>query len=118
MKTNKIVEQNLSMAANPLLTAGARSFESEFISKLFTDLYIKKEQLIQERLEKLGLPKLIEADKKRRFKKMICEFHPTEEIWYYDNGTAEGERIITFKSFEPKYDFEKNTTIGMELEYY
>lgn len=99
-----------------------RSFQEEMINKLISDLNNKKDLLIKERLSALNLLHLLPTEK-TKFPKVLCEQHPDEEIWFVDNGTKEGLRIITFKNYNydnPQYsiDPEKTTSIGITLDYY
>lgn len=71
-------------------------FLSKAYEKVIHDVQAKKYELIFERINKLGNKYTFDDFKNSRFKRLICERHPDCEIWYYDNGTNEGQKIITF----------------------
>jgi hypothetical protein len=92
------------------------------VEKLTSEIYInilaKKEAVIKERLNQLGLISLIEDIKSQRFKRIMCEKHPDREDWYADDGSLKGVRIVTFKSFEPKYDVNDGYKVKIDVVYF
>jgi len=73
--------------------------------ELVNDIEQKKENVLFERLKKLGIQNEILDDKNRRFKRFVREISQGKETIFYNNGSPEGLRIITFvtkqKSFNP-----------------
>lgn len=61
----------------------------------------RKQEILSIILKEIGLkPDLLERQKNKRFPSICkvteehCGYY--KETWYYDNGTDEGERIVTF----------------------
>lgn len=69
---------------------------TEAIRSLTDKIQAKKLLLIGDRLKQMGLSHLMDGDGTRRFKRIMMEKHPDREIYYADNGTVDGVRIITF----------------------
>ena len=93
---------------------------NELTSKLMQDVQAKKEEIIKERLEEIGVVIDEEEEKKRRFKSMLCEIHGNEERWYYNDGNIEGIRVVTFfdKGKGPSDLETKRFHIGINIDYY
>jgi len=56
----------------------------------------RKEELLFNRLLHHGKTIDFDIEKERRFKKIIMERNGNEETYYYNDGSIEGLRIITF----------------------
>lgn len=70
--------------------------------ELIKQTELTKQEILSLRLKKIGLkPNLLELQKDKRFPSIckVTEQYPKyyKETWYYDNGTDEGERIVTFE---------------------
>lgn len=65
-----------------------------------------KDLIIAHNLSKHGIEIDFDAEARARFKKIVCESHAGtgEETYYYNDGTPEGLRIVTFKMDWPSFD--------------
>lgn len=77
---------------------GVDTLMNNVILDALKDMQAKKNEIIQRRLLERGIEIDFDAEAKARFKKVVCESHVDtgEEIYYYDDGTPEGLRIVTF----------------------
>ena len=97
------------------------SIHTDIIGKLASQINNQKEQIIKNRLLELGFSYDYELEKTRRFKMFLREIEGNEERYYYNDGTIEGRRIVTFvKNDIPFNMFDANRTIniGYEESYY
>lgn len=76
-------------------------------SKLINDIQEKRNQVITERLKEIvGIDLNIEEEAKRRFKRLVIEYNGNEETIYFNDGSIEGKRIVTFVRDEQPLNFE------------
>lgn len=93
--------------------------ESDIISKLCNDLELKKEEILRQRIKELGLKIDFDKEKKARFKSLVCEHEGDKEIWYYNDGSPKGFRILTFRPKKQPIDFTSSELkLGVAYEYY
>lgn len=90
---------------------------SSFLQETFESFEDKKEKVLKERLEILGIDINLEEESKRRFKSLVAEYGPDEETYYYNDGSVDGLRIVTFIVPKGSVD-ENNTTWSIKLRYY
>jgi len=60
-------------------------------------LALKKEQIIKDRCVALGIEYDLDKEYKKRFRSFIIEVRGSKETLYYNDGTDEGIRIVTFE---------------------
>ena len=73
------------------------SYMAETVNRMVNELNDKKEKILRDKIEEMGLTHLLETFN-HRFPR-ICIVHSVDnstETYYADNGTIEGLRIITF----------------------
>ena len=76
-------------------------------SKLISDIQQKRNQVITERLKEIvGIDLNIEEEAKRRFKRLAIEYNGNEETIFFNDGSIEGKRIVTFVRKENPLTFE------------
>lgn len=79
----------------------------EVTSKLISDIQDKRNKVITERLKEIvGIDLNIEEEVKRRFKRLAIEYNGNEETIYFNDGSIEGKRIVTFVRKENPLKFE------------
>lgn len=102
------------------------SAEKDAISRMYTELEQKKEEVIRAKLLEMGKSEdFIDSQKTRRFKDIACErvdsLQKSEETWWLNDGSETGQRIVTFvmvKGF-PSFDSSMNhVSMGFKYEYY
>lgn len=93
--------------------------QHEIISNMIIEINRKKETIIMQRCEKLGIEMDAEAEQRRRFKRFVVEYNDTEETYWYNDGSETGLRIVTFKKAQPNFDLKApNHTVNCECSYY
>ena len=106
---------------NDLLSdVGISNLMQETTSKLISDFNEKRKKIITERLKEIaGIDLNIEAEAKRRFKRLSIEYKDNEEIIYFNDGSEQGKRIVTFVKKDSPLTFENDRCkISMEYSYY
>jgi len=90
----------------------------ETINKIIKDLQQKKETIIREKLKEiLGIEIDIEEERKRRFNRLSVEYRLNEEIIYFNDGSVNGKRIVTFVKKDNPINF-NNNKFEFCVEYY
>ena len=90
----------------------------EATSKLISDIYEERNKVIAERLKKIvGIDLDIEAEADRRFKRLAIEYKGNEETIYFNDGSVQGKRIVTFVRKDNPLTFETDRC-QMSAEYF
>ena len=93
--------------------------QQQIIGDMIAELNKKKEAIIMQRLEKLGIEIDVEAEQHRRFKRFVVEYNDQEETYWYNDGSETGLRIVTFKKPQPNFDLkEPKHIVKTEVSYY
>jgi hypothetical protein len=96
------------MENKPIMTTSPKEVEFKSKAEDAADLIIRqlnkqKWLIVKQKLKQLGKLNLIKDLDKQRFKKIMVEMHPDKEVFYYDNKTLKGARLVTFlKPTEPE----------------
>lgn len=116
MKPIKILDD---YGNNALEQNNIQDLMSEVISKMSQDIEQKRLDLITNRLKELGVEIDFKTEANRRFKRFAIVYSGNEEIVYYNDGSIDGIRIITFVKKENPIEFEKGSVkMNYELNYY
>lgn len=93
--------------------------QSEIVRNLANQITEKKQTVIKQRLQSLGLSSILDGLQKRRFKRIQCEKHPDREEWWIDNGTTDGLLLVTFYEVKNgfEYDDEGFASFKYDLQY-
>ena len=67
------------------------------LADLQNEIYETRDRLFREKLGELNIDIDLEAEKKNRFKKFTIEYKGSEETVYYNDGSENGLRVITFQ---------------------
>ena len=59
----------------------------------------------------------MEEEKCRRFKCFVCEYKGKEETYYFNNGSIDGLKIVTFVTKDTPFD-PVNFSMGQTISYY
>lgn len=97
------------------------SSEQDIINNIILKINNQKEQVIKNRLAELGIHYDYDLEKTRRFKMFLREIQCNEERYYYNDGSIEGIRIVTFVKTETPFnmlDSIRAISIGYEESYY
>jgi len=93
--------------------------QQEIISDMIIEINRKKEDVIKQRCEKLGIKLDAETEQKKRFKSFVVEYSDTEETYWYNDGSETGLRIVTFQKAQLNFDLmAENHTVKTERSYY
>lgn len=104
---------------NILEQSNISNLMNQIIKKVSLDIEQKRLDLIKNRLEKLGIDIDFQEESVRRFKRFAIVYHGNEEIIYYNDGSVDGLRIITFVKQDNPIAFENESAkINYELNYY
>jgi len=92
----------------------------EVTDKMVKDLQQKRETIIREKLKEIvGIEIDIEEEQKRRFKRLSIEYKGSEETIYFNDGSINGKRIVTFVRKDSPVNFDNNEfKINTEYSYY
>jgi len=97
---------------------GFDSIISDCVSKMAQDFAYKKEIIIKEKIKEIiGIEVDVKEEMQRRFKRFCTVRQGNEETIYFDDGSIEGKRIVTFVKNDIPLDTE-NFTLGYEETYY
>jgi len=89
----------------------------EATSKLISDIHEKRNKVITERLKEIvGIDLDIKAEARRRFKRLAIEYKGSEETIYFNDGSEQGKRIVTFVKKDNPILFETDRC-QMSVEY-
>ena len=69
---------------------------AEMFEGLAQDLARQKEKILLSKLKEMGISAPLLLQENKRFKDFIREVHGNEETYYYNDGSNEGHRIVTF----------------------
>lgn len=88
--------------------------------KLINDISIKREAIIKSKTkELLGFEIDLKEEAKRRFKRFAIEYNRNEETIYFNDGSMNGKRIVTFVRKENPIDFNRDKySMSIEYSYY
>lgn len=98
-----------------------RDFMDNAIEQMSLDLNAKKIAIIKERLKALNITLDFEAEEKRLFKSIACvkeDGLSLNEAYYYNDGSVNGQRIVTFIEEQPSFEDFKSSEIKISFNYY
>ena len=82
----------------------------------------KKEEVFLQRLKELNIEFDLEEEKKRRFPRFRIETEMYKETYWYNDGSVEGLRIITFVTSQPSLpninDAVSTIKLNVDISYY
>lgn len=94
-----------------------RTFQSTQ-QQLIKDINRQKDEVLEERLEQLGLEMYLKEEEGRRFKRFMKVTEGDKETIYFNDGSINGLRIITFVN-SPKHIYSKGKRYStMTITYY
>lgn len=97
------------------------NLQSYFIDKISKELSENKQRVFIDRLVSLGIDIDLEEQQNKRFKDICITYQNNEETYYYNDGSDNGLRIITFTEINssPKIDFKTGkVSVESEISYY
>lgn len=88
--------------------------------KMMKDIHEKRKKIITQRLKEIvGIDLNIEEETKRKFKRLTIEYNGNEETIYFNDGSINGIRIVTFVKKESPISFEiERFLTTVEYTYY
>lgn len=90
---------------------------SNLMQEATSKLYEKRIKIITERLKEIvGIDLDIKSEAKRRFKRLAIEYKGNEETIYFNDGSEQGKRIVTFVKKDNPLTF-KSDRYQMSVEY-
>ena len=91
--------------------------EEELIRDLADRIGLKKDEIIKDRLKELWIDVDYETVKKMRFKPFMTEISEGLETVYYNDGSVDGLRVVTFKN-NLNLSLDGNKLMTTEIQYY
>lgn len=86
------------------------------LSSLIDDIQKKKMAVFYDKLKERGIEFDLEKESNRRFKSFMIETHTDgREIYYYNDGSIQGLRIVTFVTQQPDLS---STNLWFSYSYY
>lgn len=79
----------------------------EFQDRAYKKFITEQERILKERLDSLGIYIDLEEEKIRRFPSLLIEKFENTHTYYYNDGSIEGLKIVTFKmgiNFDLEYE--------------
>lgn len=64
--------------------------------EIVAEMQASKDMILKERMKELHIDIDLEIEKRSRFKCLLVEQHPDKETYYYNDGSEDGLRIVTF----------------------
>lgn len=86
--------------------------------QLMKDLSRQKDAILKERLKQLGLEMYLEEEEGRRFKRFMKEIQGDRTTIYFNDGSIDGLRIITFVNSFKHSDLNEKNYLTMTINYY
>lgn len=77
----------------------SKSLQEVFVGKIVEDLNKKRQEILEERCKELGIEFTDMGTERKRLFKRFCSVHVgEEETIFYNDGSMDGLRVITFKT--------------------
>lgn len=88
--------------------------------KLAADIQKKKDKIITDRLKEIvGIDLNIKEEANRTFKRIAIKHYGNSEIVYFNDGSIEGKRIVTFIKVEQPTNFENDAyEVSVKYKYF
>ena len=117
IRTTKI-ELNTELSNDFIADVGISNMMQEVTAKMAQDINTQKELVIKQKLKEIvGIEIDLQEELQRRFKRFCTVRQGNEETIYFNDGSIEGKRIVTFVKKDIPFDAE-NFTLGYEETYY
>ncbi len=101
------MELTCDLGNNLLSDKKASDYMAEMTTKLISNIENQREKIIRDRLKALtGIELNLEEEQKRRFKSLSISYNGNEETIFYNDGSIEGKRIVTFVRKEHFVNFD------------
>lgn len=112
------IELNTELGNDFIADVGISNMMQEVTAKMAQEINTKKELVIKQKLKEIvGIELDLQQELKRRFKMFCTVRQGNEETIYFNDGSVEGKRIVTFVKKDIPFDSE-NFSLGYEETYY
>ena len=88
----------------------------EAIKRMTDDIRAQKEVIIHERLKELSIDVDFSLEEHRRFKSFTVESGGGYEAYYYNDGSVDGLRVVTFTQRAPSNLLTDSKTFKIEYD--
>ena len=112
------IELSTEFGNDFIADVGISNMMQEVTAKMAQDINTQKELVIKQKLKEIvGIEIDLQEELQRRFKRFCTVRQGNEETIYFNDGSIEGKRIVTFVRKDIPFDAE-NFTLGYEKTYY
>jgi hypothetical protein len=112
------IELSNELGDDFIADVGISNMMQEVTAKMARDINTQKELVIKQKLKEIvGIEIDLQEELQRRFKRFCTVRQVNEETIYFNDGSIEGKRIVTFVKKEIPFDA-KNFTLGYKETYY
>lgn len=95
------------------------SIQNEVIRKMSADIEDKKRGIILAKLKEKGIELDIAKESVSRFKSLSISYQDNKEIVYYNDGSPNGLRVVTFETkISPINQMERSASITANTYFY
>jgi hypothetical protein len=94
------------------------SIQDKIIMQISNEISAKKQLLLEERIKELGLWTEFQRRKNFLFKPIIGVNQDGKEIFFWDDGSCYGRRIITFDIKETYFENDCSNKVTVTLKHY
>jgi len=91
---------------------------SKITEKAIIEIYSKKEKILIEKIKKIYPNFDFESEKRNRFKNIAVICEGNVETYFYNDGSINGIRIVTFKAAQDISLIETGISFIIKLKYY
>ena len=112
------IELNTELSNDFIADSGISNMIEEVTRKAAQEMIAKRELVFKQKLKQIvGIEIDFQEELQRRFRRFCTVRQGNEETIYFNDGSIEGKRIVTFVKEDIPFDVE-NFTLGYKETYY
>lgn len=116
-----VQKQTLSKLALTSQLGSGMEFISQIMDGMIRDVNQRKQEILIQKVQSLGIEIDLVLEAKKRFQTMSIERDGNKETYWYNDGSVEGLRIVTFVLKAkplPSIKEGQRIDLGIEFDYY
>lgn len=95
-----------------------KDYINQCISEMVKDIDEKKQEILSMKLKEIGCSITLVHNQTLRFKMIICEIQDNKEVYYFNDGSTNGRRVVTFEFIQKPLVMNDGYQIMAEYKYY